>query len=482
MIGRHAERQVLQGLLDTPNAEFLAVTGRRRVGKTYLIDTYYGAHFCFSMTGIQDQGSREQLVNFGVRLAQYDGSNEPRIPKTWQWAFVRLRQYLETLEPSVKRVIFLDELPWIAASDRSFVQMLAHFWNDYLSKQSHFVLVICGSATAWITQKILNDPGGMHNRVTHHLHIHPFSLPEVRSYLDAKHVSLTDTDLARTYMALGGIPYYLNGLRRGDSFVTAIDRLCFSPTGSLRREYQNLFSALFRNAATHEAIVSALAAHPGGLSRTDLGKQSKVSSQSMLTKTLEELVASDFVAHELAHGGKKRGARYRLIDEFSLFYHRFMRTAAAAVSGQWVQVARSPVYRSWAGVAFESLCRKHITAITEALGISGMTNWAGPLSLPPNEAGAGIQIDLLIDRPDATVNICEMKFYNEPFVLTKAGAMELLRKKNRVRAYFKSRKQVLITVVTNYPVERNKWMREIVDGVVTLDTLVGSGNSKMEKP
>ena len=160
MTGRNAELVVLQSLLDSSSAEFLAVTGRRRVGKTYLIDTFYGNRFCFSMTGIQNQGSHEQLVNFAVRLAQYDGTGEPRVPDTWQWAFVRLREYLETLEPSQKRVLFFDELPWIAASDRSFVQMLAHFWNDYLSKQPHFILVICGSATAWITQKILNDPGG----------------------------------------------------------------------------------------------------------------------------------------------------------------------------------------------------------------------------------------------------------------------------------------------------------------------------------
>ncbi len=397
---------MLQALTHSSDAEFLAVTGRRRVGKTYLIDTFYGDRFCFSMTGIQNQGSHEQLVNFAVRLAQYDGTGEPRVPDTWQWAFVRLREYLETLKPTRKRVLFFDELPWIAASDRSFVQMLAHFWNDYLSKQPHFILVICGSATAWITQKILNDPGGMHNRVSRHLHVRPFTLGETRDYLEDRQVDLTETDLARTYMAIGGIPYYLNGFERADSFVTAIDRMCFSATGLLRREYGNLFAALFRNADTHEAIVSALAKYPGGLARTVLTKVTGLKSQSMIARALEELSASDFVTYSLAHGGKKRGARYRLVDEFSLFYHRFMtQNGQTPKQGQWASVATSPSYRSWAGVAFELLCQKHITALTHVLGISGLQLWSGPLFIEATEESDGAQIDLLLDRPDATVNL-----------------------------------------------------------------------------
>ena len=472
MIGRKHEVAILEELLRSESAEFLAITGRRRIGKTYLIDTYYGDHFCFSMTGIQDQGSHEQLVNFGVRLAQYDGTGEPRVPETWQWAFVALRRYLEDLPTDRKHVLFLDELPWIAASDRTFVQMLAHFWNDYLSKQSHFILVICGSATAWITQKILGDPGGMHNRVTRHLHLAPFTLSEARTYLASRRIEPSDTDLARIYMALGGVPYYLKGIRRGDSFVTAIDRLCFQPTGALFREYGNLFAALFRNASAHEMIITALAQHPEGLSRTALSAATKLRSQSVMAKTLEELTASDFIILELRHGGKKRGARYRLLDEFCLFYHRFMATASAGERIDWLAVAQLPRYRSWSGVAFELLCRKHVSRITAALGISGMHTWAGPLHLPPNDDEAGIQIDLLIDRPDATVNLCEMKFYAEPFLLDKSAALELLRKKARLRDYFKGRKQIVVTLVTNHSVVDGKWLREVVDKEITLAELL----------
>jgi hypothetical protein len=460
-------------MLDSSSAELLAVTGRRRVGKTYLIDNFYGDRFCFSMTGIQNQGSHEQLVNFAVRLAQYDATGEPRVPETWQWAFVRLREFLETLDPTRKRVLFFDELPWIAASDRSFVQMLAHFWNDYLSKQPHFVLVICGSATAWITQRILNDPGGMHNRVTRHLHVQPFTLGETRDYLEHRRIDLTETDLARTYMAIGGTPYYLNGFERADSFVTAIDRMCFSPTGLLQREYGNLFAALFRNADTHEAIVAALAKYPGGLARTALTKATGLKSQSMIARALEELSASDFITYSLAHGGKKRGARYRLVDEFSLFYHRFMAPMRDSPGeGRWMQIADSQTYRSWAGTAFELLCQKHTSALTHVLGISGLRLWSGPLFIPPTEDHDGAQIDLLLDRPDATVNLCEMKFYAEPFTLTKGEATELLRKKQLVRSHFRGRKRVQITLVTNYPPVENKWLREVVDGVVTLGELI----------
>ena len=470
MTGRKPERETLQKLLDSPSAEFLAVTGRRRVGKTYLIDTFYGEHFCFSMTGIQDEPTDKQLVNFAVRLAQVDGSGEPKVPKDWQWAFIRLRQYLETLPKHTKRVLFFDELPWIAASDRSFVQLLAHFWNDYLSKQQHFILVICGSATAWITQKILGDPGGMHNRVTEHLHLHAFTLRETREYLNARRIDLTDTDVARVYMALGGIPYYLNGLRRGDSFVTAIERLCFGPTGTLRREYQNLFAALFRNPATHEAIIATLAKHAGGLSRAALTKTASLRSNSATGAALKELVASDFIRLDAAPGFKKRGARYRLTDEYCLFYHRFM--TGPETGFNWSRTVQTPRYNSWAGNAFELLCRKHLHGIQHSLGISGMANWAGPLHLPPGEDERGAQIDLLIDRPDATVNLCEMKFYATAYAMTKDAALELLRKQRLVRAYYKDKKQVVITLVTNLEPDRNKWYGQVVDKLVTLNDLL----------
>ncbi|MEL7163438.1 MAG: ATPase, partial [Bacteroidota bacterium] len=322
----------------------------------------------------------------------------------------------------------------------------------------------------WIIQKILNDPGGMHNRVTRHLHVQPFTLSEAREYLDAQHIELTDTDFARTYMALGGIPYYLKSLQRGDSFATAIERICFQPTGALFREYRNLFKALFRNAAAHEAIVSTLAQHPAGLGRTALSSAAGIRSQSVASRVIEELTASDFITYELAHKGKKRGARYRLTDEFTLFYQQFMASGQQAPG--WMQQVRSPRYRSWAGIAFELLCRKHVGRITDALGISVLHNWTGPLHLPPTDADAGVQIDLLIDRPDDTVNLCEMKFYAEPFTLDKAGALELLRKKARVRSYFKDRKQVVITVVTNHPAVENKWFREVIDQQVTLAELI----------
>ena len=231
MVGRKEEIKKINYLLSSIRSEFLAVTGRRRVGKTFLIDTMLRQNYCFSMTGIQNGNTKTQLANFGVKLSEYAETGAPRTPQSWQEAFLHLKNYLKTLDNNKKQVIFIDEIPWVASPRSGFLQLLAHFWNDYLSKEPHFLLVICGSATSWITKKVINDPGGLHNRVTEIIHLKPFTLAETSEFLIQKGLQPSNQDIAKIYMALGGIPFYLENIRRGESFTTSIERMCFSPTG-----------------------------------------------------------------------------------------------------------------------------------------------------------------------------------------------------------------------------------------------------------
>lgn len=473
MIGRKKEIEKIERLLHSGRSEFLAVTGRRRVGKTYLVDSLLKSRYCFSMTGIQNGSLAAQLVNFAVKLSEYDGTNAPRNPDNWQTAFLHLKTHLKTLNQDKKHVIFLDELPWIDTPKSGFVQMLAHFWNDYLSKEPHFILVICGSATSWIVKKVVNDPGGLHNRITENIHLNPFTLAETHAFLNSKGLSFSLQDLTRIYMCLGGIPFYLENLRKGESFPAAIERICFAPTGVLYNEYQNLFQALFNNAEMHQKIVGALAARPYGLPHADILRHMGLGQPGgSYQRAMEELLISGFIMEHSPFGRQKRGSVYRLIDEYCIFYHSFIQSNRKYSPGVWQQLAESQSYKIWAGYAFETLCHQHIDALKRALGIAAVYTEISALRVPPTDERPGFQIDLLIDRKDNCINLCEIKFHSGPFTITKEYYAQLIEKRQRFIDFTGTRKQVFITFITNYGVAPNRYAQELADAEVRLEQLL----------
>ncbi len=472
MIGRKEEIKRIQYLLKSKRSEFLAVTGRRRVGKTFLVDTTLRTRYCFSMTGIQNGDMAAQLVNFAVKLSEYNGTFDPVIPKNWQMAFLQLKLYLKTLDPSQKHVLFIDELPWVATARAGFIQFLAHFWNDYLSKEKHFILVICGSATSWITKKIVNDTGGLHNRVTELIHLKPFTLSETHEFLKTKGLRLSSQKVAKLYMSLGGIPFYLENLRKGESFAVAIERMCFAPNGLLKNEYNNLYQALFNHADIHQAIVEALAKHPYGLNHAALlqalGMKKATGSYQ---RALEELLVSDFVIEQLPFGKKKKGVTYRLVDQYSIFYHRFIQKNKKYTKGIWQQLAASQSYKIWTGYAFELLCHQHIDAIKTALGIPSVYTEIYSLYVPTADK-KGFQIDLIIDRKDDSINLCEIKFHAAPFAIHQAAYQRLLQKRQAFIEYTQTKKQVFLSFISNHPLVDNAYAAEIVDVAVVLEDLL----------
>jgi uncharacterized protein len=272
------------------------------------------------MTGIQNGSLTNQLVNFSVKLSEYEGTLQPKIFNDWQTAFLHFKQYLKTLDSSKKHVIFMDELPWMDTPKSSFIQMLAHFWNDYLSKESHFLLVICGSATSWITQKVVNDTGGLHNRITENIHLYAFTLPEAQALIQYKGLQYNYQDITKLYMSLGGIPFYLEMLQKGESVAMALERICFEPTGILHNEYNNLFQALFNNAALHQTIIAALANQPSGMTHTELLQAIKMKQATgSYQRAVDELIVSNFIIEYVPFGKKKRGTVLKLIDEYCIF-------------------------------------------------------------------------------------------------------------------------------------------------------------------
>ena len=472
MIGREEQIKTFQLLLDSEKSEFVAVTGRRRVGKTFLIDTVCEKHICFRMTGIQDASLNEQLRNFTSKLVEYSKIILFDAPKDWQTALQHLKAYLQTLPKTKKQVIFIDELPWVNTPKSGFLKMLAHLWNDYLSKESHFMLVICGSATSWITKQVINNKGGFHNRISVNIRLHPFTINETKEFLASKKIKFTDQELVKVYLSMGGIPYYLENIRKGESAMQAIERMCFTETGILKNEYSNLYKALFTNAENHEIIVKTLAVSQGGLTREEILKKSKILPGGPYDRAMEDLILTGFVIEDNNFGNKKRGAIYRLQDEYSVFYHRFIKGNSKNFEGQWSQLSETPQYKIWTGYAFENLCHKHIDKVKSALGIASVYTEMSRINVRATETESGFQIDLIIDRKDNTINLCEIKYYANPFKIDKKYYEELILKKENFKTYTKTKKQVFLTFISNFGIIENEYSREIVDSYISLQDII----------
>lgn len=476
MVGRSKEQKTLELLLKKKKSSFVAVTGRRRVGKTFLIDDFFKEHLCFRITGIQNGSFEEQLMNFHHSLQNTLKKNPSRgaelgsqVPENWQEAFQILRDYLETLNPSKKNVIFMDELPWMATPRSNMLQHLAHLWNDYISKENHFILVICGSASSWLTSKVLNDTGGLHNRVSDHINLHPFTLKETKAFLDQKGIHLSNQEIAKIYMTFGGVPYYLEQIRRGENSTVAIERICFSNEGMLKNEYSNLYKALFRNPEYHESVVEVLATKSSGLTRKEIIQQSKLTAGGAYDRTMNDLLMSGFITESLPYGKKKRGVLYRLNDEFSIFYHRFMKGNKSYSKGIWSQLSASQSYKIWTGYAFESVCMKHLDEIKNALGISAVYTETSGVRVEGTQYEKGFQVDLVLDRKDDVIHLFEIKYYGATFKIDKDYAKNLRERKQRFIEHTRTKKQVFTSFITNHGVKENAYSQEVVDSELLLD-------------
>lgn len=471
LIGREKERTILQKVLKSARAEMVAVVGRRRVGKTFLVHTVYRNHIDFEVTGIQDATRKEQLQNFMLQLAKFSKGSFPQTqPKNWLEAFSFLTQFLELKQKKDKLVVFLDELPWLATHRSGFLKGLSYFWNSW-AVQQHIVVVICGSATSWMIRKVIHHKGGLHNRITKRINLLPFTLPETEAFLKSKHFNFERYQILHLYMAMGGVPHYLEEIEGGKSAAQNINEICFAPNGMLRDEFSKLYVSLFENAEIHTEVVRALAKKRKGLTRSEIVESASLSAGGGLTKVLEELLHSGFISVYLPFGKKKKDSLYRLTDEYSFFYLQFIENNRNQGTNIWQQLSQTQSYISWAGYTFESICLKHLPQIKKKLGISGVFTTASTFIKKGNEGEKGTQIDLLVDRNDHVINICEMKFYNAALTISKSYAMELRNKTAIFKETTGTRKQIFLTIISTFGVKPNKYSLGLVDLEVVIEDL-----------
>lgn len=470
IIGRHDEQDLLQQIIEAPESRFVAVYGRRRVGKTYLIREYYEDYIVFQCAGLANSTTQEQLKSFAQTLRRYNPTQAIQ-PHDWLEAFDLLISYLSDL-PQHRKVVFLDELPWMDTPGSNFIAALEHFWNGWASARRDIVLVVCGSATSWMINKLINNHGGLYGRLTDLISLQPFNLYETQLYLESQGIKLSPYEVAECYMILGGIPYYLHYLDSRLSLAQNIDRLMFNPNGSLRNEFDKLYSSLFRESDRYIRVVSTLSKHAYGLSRKQISELTGITSGSGLTTILSNLEACGFLNSQTNYATPKRNSLYRLVDFFSLFHLRFLESSTFHHLANWTSLQRTPYFYTWAGYSFELVTLLHLPQVKASLGISGvLTHTYAWRKQSKADDQRGAQIDLIIDRNDNTVTLCEVKFSEAEYSIDKGYEQEL---RNKVSAFVQEsnkRKSVQLTMVTTFGLTRNSHSG-VVQSVVTLEDLL----------
>ncbi len=452
LVGRLKEAKILKDAVNSRKSEFIAVYGRRRVGKTFLIREVFDNNFSLYLTGIANVKTQQQLAQFYARITLHFPTQQALIiPSDWFAAFNLLIRLLEEKKDDQKKIIFLDELPWLDTHKSNFIAALEHFWNSWASARKDIVLIVCGSAASWMINNLLRNRGGLHNRVTERIKLEPFNLAETKLFFKNKNINFDLYQIVLCYMVFGGIPYYLERISPGLSAMQNINKLCFERNAPFRMEYEDLYASLFKHAEKHQAIIAALSTKNKGLTRNQLIQLTGLSNGGGLTRILTELEESSFIRSYRNFGKNKKEQLFQLVDLYSLFYLNFIKGASPDDENFWINATESPIFRSWSGYAFEMVCLHHVAQIKKALGISSVQtsvySWQSKAT----------QIDLIIDRKDQVINLCEMKFSLTPYSITKKYAESLRQKTDQFRQATHTKKAIFLTMVTTYGVKENKY-------------------------
>lgn len=469
IVARHEELTEFDRIAESDKSEFVAVYGRRRIGKTFLIRNWANNDFAFDVSGILEGSAKEQMTAFYQALKDYGFTGDR--PADWSQAFINLRDLLkQKMKGCSGRIkIFIDELPCFDTNGSNFVHALDHFWNAWAAWEDRIMLIVCGSATSWMIRNLIDNKGGLHNRVSHELHLKPFTLGETELYLQSMGLNMPRVSLLQLYMALGGVPYYLNLLQKGESPAQAIDRLYFKSGGEMYREFSRLFKSLYKKPDVYTNIVRALAKSPKGLTRQELLEKLGATSTGLFSSKLEDLVHCDFIRYYHDRNKKKNAGIYQLVDFFTYFYLSF-EDRFQTDEHYWSKQLNTPEQNTWFGLSFERVCQTHVEQIKRALRIDAILNRNYPWRFKGNESEKGLQIDMLIERADNMINLCEIKYCKDEYVITAEDDRKMRHRQEVFTRENKLKAGIIPTYITTFGLEKNGYANE-VPAQVTLDQL-----------
>lgn len=463
MYGRDEQIKEFEEYMSSARSEFVVITGRRRIGKTFLVNEIFRDKFSFYYTGGHNLNMQRQLQNFSSALQEYGRmALEPKL-KNWFEAFKMLRHILEKDRKRHKKVVFFDEMPWIDTPKSDFIAALENFWNAWAAQRNDILLIATGSATSWMADKLYSNKGGLHNRVTHRIYLQPFSLSETEQYLQSVGCKWDRYQQVQAYMIFGGVPFYLSLISPKESLDYNIDKLFFNPNAQLRNEFDELYPALFAHSELYIKVIRALASRRDGMTRKEISEVTKLQG-STLSKILKNLCLCDFVIDYVQFAHSKQGTVYRLSDFYTLFYLYFVDKDNSKDIGRWSHISKSAKSIIWQGLTFELVCLTHIQQIKKALGIDGIetevSTWRGE----------GMQIDMIIDRADRLINLCEIKFSKEPIAISKEYAEHVRLRSALFRQKTQTRKGLINTFITSYGVLQGK-NSSVADNEIVINQL-----------
>ena len=474
IIGRKKEIAELNRYYHSGRAEFVAVYGRRRVGKTFLIDEVFHDNMIFHHTGLSPYDRqrkislKDQLQNFYFSLLRHGMENIAQ-PKSWMEAFFLLEKFLDTCDNGSRQVVFIDELPWLDTARSGFLTALEAFWNGWGNTRHNLLLIVCGSATSWMLDNLINNKGGLYGRLTGEMKLSSFTLKECEDFYKSRGISMSRYNIAQAYMIMGGIPFYMNFFNPSYSLAQNVDALFFARNAKLGDEFERLFNSIFDNAEDCMKIIRCLGARHAGYTRNEIVEKTQLNPNGDFTKMLRALIASDFIIKYVPFGVSRREEHYKLTDSFCWFWLHFKERKQIAQTDYWQKHLKESDIASWRGIAFEELCLQHIQQIKYALNIGGVSSQESSLIVKGDKENDGMQIDLLIDRADDVVNICEMKFYQSPYIVTKSYAQVLSTRLQTMQEKYPS-KTFHLTYIGNTELARNEYS-DIFISNITLDEL-----------
>jgi uncharacterized protein len=470
-IGRASEIQQLRNIVNSDKAEFLAIYGRRRVGKTFMVKSFFNNKFTFYATGLANEHTSDQLQNF-VNFINTSFKKKYAAPLNWRLAFDLLKIELSKIKG--QKIIFIDEMPWMDTKKSDFITGLELFWNSWASSQKNLKLIVCGSAASWMINKLISNTKGLYNRVTARMKVQPFTLHEFELYFDKKNLKFDRYQLVQLYMIMGGIPFYMDQVKKGSSIFQTIDQLCFEESGLLKSEFKLIFDSLFSSSGKHETIIRAIYGLGGHATREEIARKTRIETSGDFSQKLKELEESGFIKSYIPYGLKSNSKIFKISDYYTLFYFRFIENSRSNYYGGWLSRLDDTAVRVWQGLAFEQICWDHIDSLRSKLGIMGVYAEVSPWRQIGSKSKKGSQIDLVIDRKDRVINLCEIKFYNSLFTITKDYDMKLKNKVEVFRQESNTRKSVFITMITTFGLTQNQYAKSSIQNEVSLDDLFQS--------
>ena len=476
IIGRNKEIKELHTLYKSNQAHLVAIYGRRRVGKTFLVDQALNGKITFRHAGlspVDEEGKKnlmpEQLKHFYHSLL-LQGMPKSHIPTSWLEAFFMLSMHLQNNDTGRRQVVFLDELPWLDTPRSGFLTAFEGFWNTWACHRDNVMVIVCGSANSWILDKLINNHGGLYGRTTHIIKLSPFTLNECEQFFKSKNIPISRYDIVQSYMIFGGVPYYLNYFEPQLSLPQNVDRLMFANDGKLKDEYDRLFASVFSSPEDMKAIVECIGRRHSGYMRKEISSFTGIEDSGNLSDKLKALVASNFIIEYAPFGDSVRNTRYKLVDPFCRFYQTYIKGRHNLPEDFWTQNIDSQAMISWRGIAFEEVCLNHIPQIKKGLGIAGVSTEQSSWIQRGDDNNEGSQIDLIIKRKDNIYNLCEIKFYSENFTVDKSYHAKLAHRKNLVLEHIPRKAAIHSTLITTYGLTHNEYSSDFIS-VVTLGDL-----------